>query len=517
MKLISRLILLSFVFTPFFIKAQDTTINYFSNEFQQRYQFFSKEALSLSLLPLKNYATIEGGFKHTGGDYKLAQDASKQNDLFFRTEGTRQLNKFLVSGSFSYERTTQDSVGYLLRYGVTDNSPLYFFSAKKGNWLAGKYSMNGIVSTPLSKDEKLNAAVGITYQALNSWRNTDPRPDYFTYYMQPDAALNYKLTPHQSIGIQGSYIRKNMETITEIRNPAYKNSAFYPEYMVYLQHGYGYREFRGSGSTNATSMTSKTQGWSLKGIYDINTAVGNFAIKGGYTKQTTSFIKKASTTDANDTDSTYTKYYEKTWNASLYWKKVSAHHYWALLTNYTNHQGKDFSSLLHGNNYVYSLETIKVQPSYGHYKNNQLQYELSLNGSITNTLKADGTADQRAQYNFANVGAAAAYYWHPKTVNTLKVQLQGGAQMPVEASVRKPIQVDDFTTNVIYSDYYFYNENSINGSLEVQYSFPIQKVSTFIKAAGQYTNAYTRTDGPPATSRPGTNRWWWQLSIGVNL
>jgi hypothetical protein len=148
-----------------FACSQDTANNFLTESFGRKYAFFSKEVISQPLLPLNQYALVEGSYRYTSGDYMVSQDAPKQRDIVFHTEGTKRIRKFLLSGAFTYQHTNQDSVAYTLRYALDEPAPYYFFASAKGNWEVGKYRLQGIASYPLNN--KLTVGAGGIYDAGN--------------------------------------------------------------------------------------------------------------------------------------------------------------------------------------------------------------------------------------------------------------------------------------------------------------------------------------------------------------
>ncbi|MBL7758202.1 MAG: hypothetical protein JNL59_12440, partial [Chitinophagaceae bacterium] len=106
------------------INAQDSSGRLLQSEpFQRLYTFYTADAAIQPLNPVTNHAQLTAGYGRTSGSYRLAQAAPVQQDIFFRTEGTRQLGRYLLSGYFGYTHTLQDSVGYTMRYGINYPDP----------------------------------------------------------------------------------------------------------------------------------------------------------------------------------------------------------------------------------------------------------------------------------------------------------------------------------------------------------------------------------------------------------
>ena len=490
------------------VAAQDSA-NLVSGIFQQQYGFYSMETLSQPLNKISNYTHVEAGYRSKGGTFMQAQDATKERTIFFNTQGTRQVKKYLVSGSFNYEQIKQDSVGYTLRYGLNDPAPNYLYAAAKGNWQITKYNLQGIVSRAVAKD-KLLVGAGLTYDAHNAWRSNDPRPEYFFYLMDLDATLHYILRQGQSIGVEAGYIRKSTETTINYRNKDYELSTSYPAFKSYLQYGYGFVRLNDNNF-----FKSQTQGYKAKGIYRKVYNSGEGALKGGYTYTSSKFTVTPNRYELNGTIGWF---YEKTWNGEAYWKHRQGNNIYSMVANYIHHAGSDKNVFLNGNNYLYLHEQAGIAPIYAHIKNKFLQYELGLDARYHLLSRADGNAAECAVYKYAEVGAHGAYYFPTNNKGDfLKTRLNLGLFAPIASLLQSPIQEPDFTKNVIYHDYYYYTAHSFSGGLDLQYQHAIKQVKTFLRMQANYQKANIEQGAIQAASLPGDNRWWWQCSVGVNL
>ncbi|HEY0272628.1 MAG TPA: hypothetical protein VGC22_05540 [Chitinophaga sp.] len=507
----------NFLFLPLLllcslVRAQDTLVNAQAEHFRQQYRFYHTAVITQPLRPLLRYAQVEGGYGQTGGDYMLAQDAEKKAGFFFQTEGTRSVKKWLVSGVFAYRNTRQDSIGYTLRDALYDPAPYYFYAGKKGNWQSIGYNLQGIISRPFLQD-RFTAAAGITYQSTDGWRSNDPRPEYFTYHLVADASLLYRVRPGHQVGLGGGWIRKNTDSNFEYRKKDYQFSFTLPEYIAYMQDGYGYIELK-TGSN--TDIASDVKGWKLDGVYDGHTGIGNFTLKGGYTRTNSSFYDKGQY--LNEHRFTYGYFHETEWTGNALWQYRQGAALWSATTQYQRHEGRDYNNLLAGNNYVYTLESAGITPLFSHYKGRRLQYELGLEGALTDLFRADGSAGQTAEYQYAAAGAMAAWY-APLAGGrqTLKLLLRGQRQMPVSSTITQPGQQPAFTQAVIFRDYYYYGATVTTLQAEADYRFSLHQAHTFVKAGALYRRASLEPYTVPASSLPGVVRWQWQLSTGLTF
>lgn len=494
---------------PAGLMAQDTTQNEFSEQFRQRYDFFAKETISQPLLDVQNYSLVKGGLRYATGKYALSQDAARQKDIFFYTEGSRKVKKILVSGLFSYQRTLQDSVGNTLRYGLEDAAPFYFYAAKKGNWEISRYQLQGIAATTLL-NEKLNLGLGASYNTVNAWRSRDPRPEYFAQDMAAGLTVHYRILPWHLIGIEGGIINKNTETSIEFRSLDNGASLAYPEYITYLQYGYGF----GALHITNRALVSKTNGWKWQGIYNGKFSIGEFTLKGGYTSQEGKYSRSMILTDAG---TYYGNFYEDIVQASLYWRLNKKRYQWSATVSYYNHLGRDFNTILNGNNYVYSFEQLSVAPLLAVTKNDKVICEFGVPVSMINLFRADGTAGQLTNYQYLNAAVTGAWYHYAAGGKTWwKGRLQAGVQAPVAMERKEGGMQTSFVKQVINPDSLYYNASSLIAQAGLTYNFLIGKTRTFFELGGQYQQASIK-DTDPSTTKPGNNRWYIQTSIGISL
>lgn len=491
--------------------AQDTAYNFLTEGFGRKYAFYSKDVISQPLLNLNQYALVEGGYRYTSGNYMLSQDAPKQRDIFFHTEGTKQLKKFLVSGSFAYRHINQDSVAYTLRYALHDPAPYYFITPSKGNWGIGQYHLQGIISHPFVGD-KLTIGAGGSYKAGNGWRSNDPRPEYFFYDVQAEATTHYRVLPQHSIGVAGGIIRKNTNSEIEYRNKDYEQSQLYDAYKTYLQYGYGFAQLI-SGSRY---VRSKTSGWNVQGIYDGQFNQLHITAKSGYASHTSVFSRRA---EAGSPEIIHGEFYEDIINADAWAQYDQNDHLWSAGIHYLYHTGQDRQlSILNGNNYMYTLDRLSIEPLYAHKRNNRIQYELGIQGAISNLYRVDGTAGQKANYQYANAGMTGAYYHYLPAANKYwKALIKVDAQLPIAPELTTSSQQTVFVKGVIYHDYYYYSASAVTATAEWLYHFPVKKTNTFFKLSGQYQQASIKQDNDYPTTKPGNNRWFIQTSIGISL
>ncbi len=508
-----KIYLLAATLLPAVCVAQDSVQNVLSQQFREQYSFLSQDVVSQPLLQKTNYSMLEGGYTGAGGSYILAQDADKQRNFFFNTHGTKKIKNVLITGLFAYNNTRKDSVAFTLRDNLHDAAPYYFFAGKKGNWQTVNYQLQGMLSSAFMKN-KLTGGLSFKYNSSDAWRGNDPRSEYFLFDMLISGMLQYNLSPKHSIGGEFGLTRNGTDINLEYRNEDYRYSQTKPEYINYMQDGYGFQELK----TGNSNVAGNVKGYIVKGIYSGRWRFGDVVLKPGYEYRHSNFYQKS--TGVGAAQVSYGSFYEDIYTVDFLWRYKKQNKLWSLQAGYINHLGKDFNNLLQGHNYVYSFEQFSVHPVFGKYAANGLvQYEAGIHASVADLLKIDGTANQKAEYQFSNLQFFGAYYFHFKNNGSmLKTMLHAGVYIPVSSEMNIPLQQPSFTQAVIFRDYYYYNATAYNGGAELQYDFPVKNTRPFVSAKINYTQAKIKEPSyvKPATM-PGNMRLNWQLSVGLIL
>lgn len=494
------------------VAQQDSTVQPQAEATQLHFNRYAKDPLLQPLLKLTNYSSVQLGFRSENGDYRQAQAPQQQRDIFFYTEGSRQIKKFLVSGNFGWYNTQLDSQAYALRNDYKDPNPFYFYAAKPGNWQTIRYKLQGIVSVPVLN--KLTIGAGGTYNSANHWRSNDPRPEEFTYNLQASLLAHYRFLPRHVIGISGSYIRKNSDISWEYRNDA---NASKPETKVYIGNGYGNVEPR--AGLPKGSLSSAATGYSAEGMYEGAFNFGTITLKGKYENSSTEIFDKPSQQDEERLD--YGEYNQDSYAFSLNWNKIIGADQFNLLLNYLDELGKDYNHTLAGNNYIHALEQVQLQTLWSRLKENRkMKYEIGASLMLQDQVKMDGAVRQKAEYQTGEAAVTGAYYFYfDKNNSLLKTLLRAAYSHPFHGDVKAVTQLFNFTEGVVYRDYYYFNASTASIGATLTYQFPVIGKNAFVQFSGNYINA--NIPAPKAGlipyTYPGNDRMQWQCSIGVNL
>jgi hypothetical protein len=494
------------------VAQQDSAVQPQTEATQLHFNRYAKDPLLQPLLKLTNYSSVQLGYRSEKGDYRQAQTPQQQRDIFFYTEGSRQIKKFLVSGNFGWYNTQLDSQAYTLRNDYKDPNPYYFYAAKPGNWQTIRYKLQGIVSVPLL--QKFTVGAGASYNSANHWRSNDPRPEEFNYDLQTSLLAHYRILPQHLIGISGSYLRKNSDLSWEYRNDANSNK---PETKVFLGNGYGNVEPR-AGLTKG-SLSSAATGYTAEGLYEGIFHFGTLTVKGKYENSSTEIFDKPSQQDEERLD--YGQYDQDSYFASLNWNKTAGADQFNIFLSYLDELGKDQNQTLAGNNYIHALEQVQLQALWSRLRENRkMKFEIGLSFQLQDQVKMDGSVSQKAEYQTGEAAVTGAYYFYFQENNsTLKTLLRVGYSHPFYGDAKSVTQLFSFTEGVVYRDYYYFNASTASIGAVLTYQFPVLKKNAFVQFSGNYINAdipAPRAGLIPYTY-PGNDRMQWQCSIGVNL
>lgn len=497
----------------FAVAQQDSTMQIHSESFQQHYNRFAKDVITQPLLKIQNYSSVALGYRSENGKFMEAQAPQKEKEFFFITEGTRRIKKILLSGSFEYYNNKTDSQAFTLRQNYKDPIPYYYYAARPGNWQTIRYQLQGIVSFPVYKD-KLILGAGATYNSFNAWRSNDPRSEEFLYEVNGTGILHYRFLPKHTIGVGGGYIRRNYDNTWEYRNDNLRTN---PLYAVYVNNGYGNIEpFNGIVSG---LLSTNTTGYTAEGIYNGEFPFGAVTLRGKYQNTTALMFKK--NTGRDEKNDIYGDFNDDIYTVNLNWQKNSPRDRFNIAFDYTDELGRDNNINLAANNYIYSLQQAKLQGLWTRLRENgKIKYEAGFSAMMEDRLKMDGSVGQKVDYQSLETGILGAYYFYfASNSSMLKAGLRAGFRNPLHAEAVSLPQQWAFTEGVVYRDYYFYNAQTYSAGANLTYQFPVQKLSFFVKAAGDLLSA--KIPDPVAslipTTYPGNNRMHWQCCIGLNL
>lgn len=500
---------------PFFSWAQqDSSSRFITESFQLQYHRYTKEAITQPLLKLRNYNSVQAGYASEEGKYRQAQAPQKQNILSFFTEGSRQLKKVLVTGSFGWYNTKTDSQAFTMRQNYKDPQPYYFYAVQPGNWQTIRYNLEGMASLPILNDRFILGAKA-AYNTLNAWRSNDPRPEEFQNEMKGNIIAHYKIKPHHIIGIGGGLISNKYDNNWEYRDD---NNRLKPLMAVYIHNGYGSVN-NSFTQTVSGSISSRAKGYSVEALYEGALPIGVVTVTGKYELLSTEIFERSG--GAAQTDKKYGEFNNDAYAVNLNWYKTIRRNSINVNVDFRDELGKDFNNELAANNYVNAFQQTKLETVFSRMNGKgSMKYEIGASAMLEDRMRKDGSLGQKAAYQNLEAAFTGAWYWNfPGNNGVLKTAIRMAYKEPIHAEAVSVRQQFLFSEGVVYSDYYYFNAQTMSFGAQFAYQLSLKQFNPFIKLAGNYINATIPDpkEGLIPWSYPGNNRLQWQCSIGLNL
>lgn len=442
-------------------------------------EFYANHPVLLHQVPFTNFGFAQLSYNNKKGLFKKTQEPENTTQLAFSSFGIRDVKKLRVSGGFTYEKEWQFGAGLAHRYNINDPSPYYLFAQKPGNWDKVNYILSGDITTDLKKN-KVIIGVGADYIARQNYRSTDPRPQINVFSFKPRVFGGYKLTDVSYLGLTYKYgYGKNIVGVM-YKNDLYGESLIYPEYINYLNAGFGYI-LQQQTAGNQKNLKEDIHENDVEINFSYKYAKGILNILGGIKSKNQEYYRNSSTSNFRADISSFKLNIpyltiRLTQNTAL--KK------WLVSFDIEQQKGKDFNNQLNGNNYIFKSQDISLS---GGFTSLSL-WEIYLKGNLETLDKADGVSNNRMKINTAKVSLLLAKIFQLPQNHTIRLALQSQLKQNLSSSlVISPIFESYFVQQVIRPDYAFLRSNTVDTGIEISYLFKKSKnLDVFVK--GSFNN-----------------------------
>lgn len=408
-----------------------------------------------------NIGEAELSFKKKQGDYKRAKSAYTQSIIDFEANGLSQVDKFIISGNFKFNKIWEDSLANTLQGVDDDISPFYYFVQK-----AGKYERQNFKGNVQVRYAGFNNLFqpGINFDYATHWttRSVDPRPSVGSVAIKINPFVTAQLGRHQaSIGILYGY--GDEDSNIGYKNRDYNTSMLYPDRIYYTNQGFGFI------SQKDTATMRK---------YDQYIGANfNYSIKNqSFEMYTSTNIEQKVTNSTYDQKlrQRYKKRSEftlKNFNHQTLLELKESEHVNHLLDFTVNYQkGVDFNYNLNSANYI--AEHYKLGLGYFYTSN---LWNIGLDGNINSMEKTDAAADHYHSYSQANINLHFCNIWDLGK-NKLETTLIPNYTWKISNTLNVPsTQVNVFTTSTVYPDYDYFNMNTLGLHINLSYFIPSNK------------------------------------------
>ena len=155
--------------------------------------------------------------------------------------------------------------------------------------------LSGDMTTNLLS-KRLRVGVGTDYIARQNYRTIDPRPNINVFGFKPRFSVGYELSKHIYTGITYRFGYGKNDVSVGYKNDLYGSSLIYPEYINYLNGGFGY-VLQQQTVTNGKSLRERIQENDLELAIAISKEFYKINLLTGLKSKKQSYYRNASTSN----------------------------------------------------------------------------------------------------------------------------------------------------------------------------------------------------------------------------
>lgn len=206
---------------------------------EQKMQYLFNHTMLFQDTARTNFGDLSIYYDRKNLNYRSSQMAQKTAVAALEARGINYLSdKVVVSGTFRYAKTWEDSLAYFLG-GLDDNSiPGYYYTPKAGKFERQTYDAQAHIGYKI--DQHWQADLQANYTHHWATRSVDPRMELYSMKFLLKPSLSYIGRSQQHIAITGIWGYGKGETNISYKNRTLNDGAAYPEYHHYSSFGYGY-------------------------------------------------------------------------------------------------------------------------------------------------------------------------------------------------------------------------------------------------------------------------------------
>lgn len=453
-----------------------------------------------------NIGVAELNFQSQKGEYRRAKSAYKQNVVDFEANGISQIDDFIISGNFKFNKTWKDSLANSLQGLDDDISPFYYFVQKPGKY--ERQNFNGNVQVRYAGLNKyFQPGLKLNYGIHWTTRSVDPRPSVGSVAIKFNPFVTSQINAHHlTAGFTYGY--GDEETSLAYKNRTFNTSLLFPDRIYYTNQGFGYISQKDSANMRK---------------YDqyLGFNVGYSAVKEGLELYTSTHY------DRKVTNSTFDQKLRQTYFKRSEFTLNTIQHHTLLQLNQTsdiNHlidlnishqQGQDFNYNLNSANYL--AEYYNVELDY-HYNNKN--WSVGAGTAFKSMEKTDAAADHYHAYSQLGIHLNFRYLFG-KGKNKLETEFTPKYLMNISNTLDiPPTQVNVFTTSIAYPDYDYFNLEPIGLDLNLAYAIAKTQKLRGIKVI--LRNQFYTVLGKPSKNTLSLQKdkydlWQTQLGLQFNL
>jgi hypothetical protein len=468
--------------------------------------------LSTTHLLFRDFKNVARAQLYAGkaqGSFRRSQEAYKQKVAGFHTDGIKNIGRFTLAGQFDFEKTWEDSAAWWNDGEYNEAQPYYFFAGKAGAYEKQLYNLSATITYNLWKN-KLYIGTGGEYRYHWTTRSVDPRPEVkaFATTLRPEITWRHK---QQLIGAGFVWGRGSDEINISYKNRNYSGNQTFIERNNFMSLGFGYigKMKYNLARYNETSgffahYANRFKNWELQA-------------GGGY-----ELWQQDITLDAASTRGKYDLYAllqkEKT-HGSLLLNRTGpkSRQQWEI--NFTTQSVLNWASEFNATSYQYTANEVSITYRQIWAKSAGIDIEIGAGGHFKDQFREDVVAAHVHQFRVVTPHVFAAIYRRAPGKSPLSFSIMPFYRHTLNNEISVPAtQENYFTRGVVYTDYLYWQKNSLGFSTQFNYMQKEKpkryRVGGTVRVKWQQATSAAHTE-LPALYIPSGNRW--SASASLNL
>lgn len=415
---------------------------------------------NLVRLQQKDFKVGEAELSHhyKTGEYRRAKDAYQQHVAAFDSYGISQIDSFIVSGRFSFNKIWEDSLANSLRGLEDDLSPYYYFVQKAGRYERQNFEGNVQVRYA-GLSSYLQPGLKFDYQMHWTTRSVDPRPNV--------ASVAIKFNPFISadfgndlLSVGAMYGYGEEETNITYKNTMFATSMLYPDRIYYTNQGFGY-----IAQKDSSTMRNYDQYWGGNISYSLRRNRIDLFADVEFQKKVTNSTFDLKRREVYAKRSEFTLQTLKGVAQLQIGDPQNVHNLVDLAVEFLN--GQDFNYNIRSTNYLVSSSLIDID--YGYHKQ---ATSVGIGTSYWSAKKSDAAAAHEHSYQqmqlrlvYRKLFSLGRDFFETELIPNYTFKLSNRLIVP-------ETQVNVFTTSIVYPDYDYFNLQPLGVNLNLGYIMP---------------------------------------------
>lgn len=468
-------------------------------------------ATQLLFHDFKNIARSQLYAGREQGAFRRSQEVYQRTVTGFHTDGIKNLGRFTLAGQFDFEKAWEDSAAWWMSGEYDAAQPYYFFAGKAGPNEKQLYNLSATATYNLWKN-KLYLGTNGNYRYYWTTRSVDPRPDIkeFSTILRPEITARFK---NHLAGVGFLWGRGSERGDIGYKNRVYAANQLYLDRNIFWSLGFGHI----GKLTKYMQRYNETSGF----FVNYGARFNNWSLQagGGYElKQEDISLDTTSTRPNHDL---YAFVQQDKAKGSLLLSHKSAKSQQQLELQVNAQSMLNWASEFKATSYQYTATNASITYRQLWQKNNGIGIEAGAGCDYNDQYKEDIVAAHTYQLQVITPHIYAAIYRkaHDKCWLSLSVTPSFRYTLTNDLSV-PPTQENYFTKGVVYTDYQYWQKNSLGCTTQLNYMQKEKpkrhRLGGTININWQQSTAGTHTE-LPALYIPSGNRWSASASLNLYL